>query len=410
MNSEVLVRVENVSKKFCRDLKRSLWYGVKDIAGEIVGRNNEKGDLREKEFFALRDISFELRRGEVLGLIGRNGAGKTTLLKILNNLIKPDSGKVTMRGRVGALIALGAGFNPILTGRENIFVNASILGLSKKETYAKFEEIVHFSELEEFIDTPMQSYSSGMQVRLGFAIAVVLIQPDVLLLDEVLAVGDMGFTIKCLNSVRQLMADAAVVFVSHSMQFVSQFCSRIVLLEKGLLKCDTSSIAEGIDRYLSQFPTETAVSGTGGAEIDNIQLHAKDRFWHAEEEAAVLQGEELSVLFDVKILDPECTTARFTVQIVDQWLDPVIFLVPSDCDSDCNSFSRSVSPGLYHVGIECGAIDLNAGKYSLVISVEDENSRIRLLRIQGFGKFRVISNLVHWARIVRTAHIRLEPA
>lgn len=405
--SETLIKVEGVSKKFCRSLKKSLWYGLQDLGREMTGqRHGGNGELRPDEFWALKDVSFELKRGECLGLIGRNGAGKTTLLRMLNGLIKQDTGRIEMRGRVGALIALGAGFNPILTGRENIYVNASILGLKRKETDAKFEEIVDFAELEEFIDTPVQSYSSGMQVRLGFAVAAVLIRPDILLLDEVLAVGDMGFTIKCLNSVRALMADAAVVFVSHSIQHVSQFCNRIVLLEKGILVCDTSSIAVGVDRYLSQFTTEKAVAGTGGAIIENIQLHAKDQSWHGEEEATVFQGEVLSVTFDVKMLDRKFTTARITVQVMDQWFEPVIFFIPSEHDS----FKRSLSPGLYHVRITLGPIDLNAGKYSLVISVEDAHSHIRIVRIQGFGKFRVTSNLMHWARIVRKVEICLDPA
>ena len=403
--SETLVKVKNISKKFCRSLKRSLWYGMKDLGSELIGRSpNDNEQLRKDEFWAVKDVSFELKRGECLGLIGRNGAGKTTLLRMLNGLLKPDKGRIEMQGRVGALIALGAGFNPILTGRENIYVNASVLGLSKKEIDAKFDEIVEFAEIGDFIDAPVQSYSSGMQVRLGFAVSAVLIHPDILLLDEVLAVGDMGFTIKCLNSVRQIMANTAVVFVSHSMQFVSQFCTRIVLMEKGILKCDTLSIAEGIDSYLSQFPTETAVAGTGGAVINNIQLHTKDKSWGSEEEALVLQSEELSVLFDVKMLDPECENALFSIHIMDQGLEPIVALVASE--SGTSSFA--ISPALYRVRIELGKIDLNVGKYSLVISIENADSRIRLARIQGFGKFRVISELMHWGRVVRQADILLE--
>jgi len=232
MSNEVLVKVENVSKKFCRDLKKSLWYGVSDIACELTGRNNQNRNLRPKEFWALKDISFELKRGEVLGLIGRNGAGKTTLLKVLNNLIKPDAGRVTMRGRVGALIALGAGFNPILTGRENVYVNGAVLGLTKKEIDAKFDEIVDFAELWEFIDTPVQSYSSGMQVRLGFAVATTM-NPDILLLDEVLAVGDAGFRFKCYNRIASLYESAAVIFVSHSMDQVARTCTKVLMIHSG---------------------------------------------------------------------------------------------------------------------------------------------------------------------------------
>ncbi len=195
MSGDVLVRVEGVSKKFCRDLKRSLWYGLKDTAADLLGRNGASS-LRLDEFWAVDGVSFELRRGDCLGLIGRNGAGKTTLLKMLNGLMKPDKGRIEIRGRVGALISLGAGFNPILTGRENIYVNGSVLGLPTREIDAKLDEIVDFAEIGEFIDSPVQSYSAGMQVRLGFAVATAL-RPDVLLLDEVLAVGDAAFRAKC---------------------------------------------------------------------------------------------------------------------------------------------------------------------------------------------------------------------
>ena len=171
-DDDVLVRVEGVGKKFCRDLKKSLWYGMKDIAAEMLPgeRDLERhANLRPDEFWAVDDVSFELRRGECLGLIGRNGAGKTTLLKMLNGLIKPDKGRIEMRGRVGALIALGAGFNPILTGRENIYVNGSVLGLSQAETSSpKLEEIIEFAEMGEFIDTPVQNYSSGMHAGSDF--------------------------------------------------------------------------------------------------------------------------------------------------------------------------------------------------------------------------------------------------
>lgn len=237
MNDEVLVKVENVSKKFCRDLKRSLWYGVKDIAGEITGRNNHNRNLRQKEFWALKDISFELKHGEVLGLIGRNGAGKTTLLKMLNGLIKPDNGRIEMRGRVGALIALGAGFNPILTGRENIYVNGAVLGLTKREIDAKFDEIVDFAELWEFIDTPVKSYSSGMHVRLGFAIVATAVQPDFLLIDEILAVGDFEFKNKCFNRINKLKKNGvASILVSHNIPNIMQYADFCLWLDKGKIK------------------------------------------------------------------------------------------------------------------------------------------------------------------------------
>lgn len=238
--SDVLVRVEHVSKKFCRDLRRSLWYGAHDLGNELIGRQRNHQTLREKEFWAVDDVSFELKRGECLGLIGRNGAGKTTLLRMLNGLITPDGGRIEMRGRVGAIIALGAGFNPILTGRENIYVNAAVLGFSSEQTKQRLDEIVAFSELDEFIDAPVQQYSSGMYVRLGFAIAAHF-EPDILLVDEALAVGDIGFVFKCLNRIAALRKQGTgIIFVTHNDVQLREAAQRAVLLEKGKLLADTS--------------------------------------------------------------------------------------------------------------------------------------------------------------------------
>lgn len=235
MSSDVLIRCDNVSKKLCRDLKRSLWYGVKDSAADVfkLGARPDGPVLRKSEFWANKDISFELKRGECFGLIGRNGSGKTTLLKMLNGLIKPDHGSIEIMGRVGALIALGAGFNPILTGRENVFVNGSILGLSRRQITDRLEEIVDFAELGDFIDSPVRTYSSGMNVRLGFAIAAILIRPDVLLLDEILAVGDASFRHRCYSRMNSLMSSSAVILVSHSMDFIAQCTNAVGLMERG---------------------------------------------------------------------------------------------------------------------------------------------------------------------------------
>ena len=249
MSGEILVRVENVSKRFCRDLKRSLWYGVQDIGGELFSRDVTKPSLRPDEFWALKDISFELRRGQCLGLIGCNGAGKSTLLKLLNGLMKPDHGRIAITGNVGALIELNAGFNPILTGRENIYINASVLGIPKRRVNRILDEIIDFSGIKEFIDTPVQYYSSGMRVRLGFSIATLVMEPDVLLLDEVLAVGDAHFRSKCYNRIGQLRASSAVIFVSHTMEQVAQICDLCLLLEKGCMSY-FGEVSKGIQRYL----------------------------------------------------------------------------------------------------------------------------------------------------------------
>ena len=181
----------------------------------------------------MKDVSFELRRGECLGLIGRNGAGKTTLLRMLNGLIKPDTGSITTKGQVGALIALGAGFNPILSGRENIYINASILGLTTKEAQSLYDEIVAFSGLNDFIDSPVQSYSSGMTARLGFATAIAL-KPDILIIDEVLSVGDRHFRAKCLKEISRIKEKSAVIMVSHDEAQIAMHCDVALHLKKGM--------------------------------------------------------------------------------------------------------------------------------------------------------------------------------
>lgn len=274
--SEILVKVENVSKKFCRDLKKSLWYGVKDMGTALFTNKTNHSDLRPAEFWAVKNVSFELRRGECLGLIGHNGAGKSTLLKILNGLIRPDEGKITMHGRIGALIELGAGFNPILTGRENIYNNGSVLGFSKKEIDSKFDEIVEFSEISDFIDTPVQNYSSGMKVRLGFAVAAQM-EPDILIIDEVLAVGDAGFRIKCLNRITELVQNCTVIFVSHSMPQIAKICNSAILMDHGQIKEHSRSIGQVVDQYLSIFNSENeSINGSMVATINNLTVSYQD--------------------------------------------------------------------------------------------------------------------------------------
>ena len=230
---ESLVKVEHLGKKFCRKLKRSLWYGIRDIGAELVGSKRSNVKLRKEEFWALHDVSFDVKKGELIGLIGANGAGKTTLLKLLSGLIKPDVGEITVRGKIQALIALGAGFNPILTARENIYINGAVLGFSKKEMDKLLDQIMEFSGIAEFIDMPVQSYSSGMQVRLGFSVAINL-KPDILIVDEVLAVGDASFRRKARNKMMELLhSGISVIFVSHNMALVTSMTSRCIYLDKG---------------------------------------------------------------------------------------------------------------------------------------------------------------------------------
>ncbi|MBD2526701.1 ABC transporter ATP-binding protein [Nostoc sp. FACHB-133] len=231
--SNIVLSVNGVSKKFCRDLKRSLMYGVQDITSELLGLREKSDKLREKEFWALNNVSFELRRGEALGLVGKNGSGKSTLLRIIAGLIKPDSGCVEINGRVAPLIALGAGFNPILTGRENIYANMAILGLSKKEIDERLDEVIEFAEIGDAIDAPVQTYSSGMAARLGFASAIHT-NPDILLVDEVLAVGDMKFRTKCYRKLAKLRKQGtSLILVSHDSNTVLGVCDSAIYLSNG---------------------------------------------------------------------------------------------------------------------------------------------------------------------------------
>lgn len=232
MDSDLLINVENISKKFCRGLKRSLWYGLHDIGRELIGRDRSH-ELRKEEFWAIRDLSLQLRRGELLGIIGPNGSGKTTLLRLINGLLNPDLGQITIRGRVGALIQLGAGFSPVLTGRENIFINAAVLGITRQELLRSLGSIIEFANLGEFIDAPVQSYSSGMRARLGFSVAIHM-RPDILLVDEVLSVGDLTFRNKALERMDQLAhSGVAVIFISHNLTQIDRLCTHALYLHKG---------------------------------------------------------------------------------------------------------------------------------------------------------------------------------
>jgi homopolymeric O-antigen transport system ATP-binding protein len=321
MSKEMLIKVEGVKKKFCRSLRKSLKYGMRDIAADLMGWRVPNTKLRAAEFYAVDDISLELRRGECLGLIGKNGAGKTTLLKMLNGLIKPDAGTITVRGRVGALIALGAGFNPLLSGRENIYVNGAVLGLRKTEISAKMESIIDFAELREFIDAPVQSYSSGMVVRLGFAVAIHC-HPDSLLLDEVLAVGDAAFQAKCYNTLNDLRnRGVGFILVSHNLSSIDSFCDRVVYLKKGrsVYVGDTrAGIAEYNRDMLSEVESPSGESG----EIAKIRGNGKvimTRIVFLDEAEREITEMRAGAKVTLRI-DYECAAAAVLPTVVDIYI------------------------------------------------------------------------------------------
>jgi ABC-type polysaccharide/polyol phosphate transport system ATPase subunit len=258
------LEARNIWKRFCRDLKRSLLYGVLDIQREVFAREQRIDRLRSHEFWALQDVSFELHAGSTLGLVGLNGCGKTTLMRVLSGLVKPTSGNVVVRGRMAPLLALGAGFIPVLTGRENIFTNLSVLGLTQKEIEERFDEVVDFAEIGHALDAPVQSYSSGMVARLGFACAICT-QPDVMLIDEVLAVGDLKFREKCIGAIERLRSQGtAMILVHHSPDLLLTVCDRALYMVQGQIvgAGEAAAVIEAYenDLYLTRRTARVRVS------------------------------------------------------------------------------------------------------------------------------------------------------
>jgi lipopolysaccharide transport system ATP-binding protein len=245
-----VLSVTGLSKKYCRSLRRGLWYGIQDIAREVLPFAPSPG-LRRDEFWAVDDVSFELGQGEALAVIGRNGAGKSTLLKMLAGLLKPDRGEARLRGRAQALIELGIGFDPLLTGRENVRVGAALHGLDRRAAAELQEQVLEFAELGEFFDAPMQSYSSGMRARLAYALAANL-ESDLLMVDEVLAVGDAAFQRKCVtHMLAYLNAGGALLFISHSPYQIQSLCERGILLDQGRVSFRGSAV-EALNEMLSE--------------------------------------------------------------------------------------------------------------------------------------------------------------
>ncbi len=242
-----IIKIDNLSKKYTLGSSEP-YYALRDQLAGIF----KFGKLKKhrSDFWALRDINLDIKRGEAVGIIGRNGAGKSTLLKILSQITPPTKGSVTLSGRVASLLEVGTGFHPELTGRENIYLNGAILGMTKKEIAKKFDEIVAFSEIEKFLDTPVKRYSSGMYVRLAFAVAAHL-EPEILIVDEVLAVGDAQFQKKCLGKMGEVgKSGRTVLFVSHNMAAIAELCNKCVLLDGGKI-IDFSDTGRVVNRYLS---------------------------------------------------------------------------------------------------------------------------------------------------------------
>jgi ABC-2 type transport system ATP-binding protein len=306
------IEIEHVSKRF-----RLFREKPSSLKARLISSRS-----RAEDFWALRDVSFEIHEGESLGLIGHNGSGKTTLLKVIAGILRPTEGAVRTRGRMAALLELGAGFHPELTGRENVYLNASFLGLTRKDTDAVYEDIVAFAEIADFMDNQVKFYSSGMLVRLGFAVAV-HVDPEILLVDEVLAVGDESFQAKCLNRIRSFQAEGrTIVLVTHALDTVRQVCDRAVMLDHGELYAKGAPLDVVRElRYvlLRKDPHFVPEEGSREVELAGVELIRDD----GTTERPVRVGEDLTIQIDAKANQP-VTDLVCAFQVLDSANYPVV--------------------------------------------------------------------------------------
>lgn len=350
-----------------------MYYGAMDIGRNMLGLSSKSEKLRKDEFWALNDISFEVKKGETLGIIGPNGAGKTTLLKMLNGIFWPDTGQITVRGRVGALIELGAGFHPLLTGRENIYINGAILGMTKREVDENFDDIVTFAEIGDFIDSPIKHYSSGMYVRLGFAIAVHA-QTNILLIDEVLAIGDVGFQNKCFNRIGELKRKGTTtILVSHNMHIISAFVDKIILLNHAKVIL-FDHVTDGVKEYAQLFTTRD------NSEIERVSSGNNSiRFYAVEIKKRILKpGDSFTILL------------KYESE-----------LNYGDADVDIAIFGAYESLSYFQATNKAYGkiIDLPKGKHSLKIEIIDIRLNSAMVRIAIAIWSRRREGLLFWWRI-----------
>ena len=370
MDNEVLIKVEGVKKKFCRSLKRSMFYGMTDIARDLVGLQNPSETLRKDEFWSLDDISFEVKRGECLGIIGHNGAGKSTLLKMLNGIILPDAGKITMTGKVGTLIEVGAGFHPMLSGRENIYINGAILGMSKEELDNNFDSIVDFAELKDAIDMPVKHYSSGMYVRLGFAIAA-HVKPDILILDEVLAVGDISFVAKCFQHLSAIRDQTAIILVSHDMRNVSRICDKTLLLDKGR-QISFGEPEKVVSTYRElKSNAQAAPDGYNSSNLEILSTYTK---------RTLLQHENAEIVIRIRCRAPQAFVTNLAIYRDDG----------THCFGIMSTIVQTDTPQSLVQTLHLQRLALMPGHYQISIALWDERKTGLLAISNNLGSFTVL--------------------
>ncbi len=380
------IKIENLSKKYIighqkkesyTALRDVLANGAKRLAHKLIHpfAASRNGPIHE-EFWALKDVSFDIKKGDRVGIIGRNGAGKSTLLKVLSRITEPTSGKVAIDGRVVSLLEVGTGFHPELTGRENVFLNGAILGMSKIEIKKKFDEIVAFAEVEKFLDTPVKRYSSGMYVRLAFAVAAHL-EPEILIVDEVLAVGDAQFQKKCLGKMEAVGKEGTtVLFVSHNMAAIQQLCGNGILLHDGVVQ-ETGSIDKVIESYVND---STLISKVSVGDIPRASqaygiIARYTNAWmvnsRGERTTSIMSGETIS--FDLEITALERIDNLSLVVGFDSYMDYRITTVLSEEDGIVVSADKG---DLISVNLIFPRLQLKPGTYSLALGIRRDKVTI----------------------------------
>ena len=351
------------------------YLALRDVVSESIKNIFKKTARHSNEFWALQNINLEIERGERIGIIGRNGAGKSTLLKILSRITPPTTGGVKIRGRVASLLEVGTGFHPELTGRENIYLNGSILGLAKKEINRKLEEIVEFSGVEKFIDTPLKHYSSGMQLRLAFSVAAHL-EPEILLVDEVLAVGDMEFQKKCIGKMEEISKTSArtIVFVSHNLPAITTLTQKVILLNSGTVQCfDTPSNA------IAVYANSRNISERYVAEKNTDQPYVKQvEIVTSENNNLQAYGQPISIMFDVYIPEDNMPNMGLAFQIISRQIEyPVLHQWWHDVESPV--FRKK---GINRVKFTFPALKLYKGDYYLRVYLAESKNKIKFDEVE----------------------------
>jgi len=384
---KVILKAENISKQYrlglvgtdslVHDLNR-FWHrvrGKEDPYLKIGSVNDRSAKATEDYVWALRDINFEVKEGEVLGIIGKNGAGKSTLLKLLSRVTSPSTGTIRSRGRIASLLEVGTGFHPELTGRENIYLNGAILGMTRAEIASKIDEIVDFSGCEMYIDTPTKRYSSGMTVRLAFAVAAHL-EPDILVVDEVLAVGDAEFQKKAIGKMQDISSGQGrtVLFVSHNMGSVNRLCSRAMILQNGVMT-SIGDTEEMVNQYLKNEHSKSSSTGIykGNKEEGNPFYLREVRMFNSRNEITgiFLTDEHVKVEIDYELFE-SCHDLRINIKLLT--MDDLVVFTSSSHDFD----STDRSKGLYRARLDLPVNFFNKGKYKLAVNVGIPNVKVLL--------------------------------